>query len=244
MERRISIREKGYYEEDYQMRMLRINPTEYLLRVMGRGIDDSSCYEYEVSGKVSMSAMFERGNMRGRDVELLMDSIREAIRETERHLLNIHCLLLQPEYIFYEEKKFYFCYFPPSKENIWEGIHRLTEYLVKHIDYDDPAGVEGVFFLHKKTMEENYSLEKISREYKTLLSGRLREQKEAMVAGTEEKEKETETVCWEKWEEEGEMEPTLIREAKQFWEPVKNLLKRRKKKKWGDWEGFSREEIR
>ncbi|MSR92824.1 hypothetical protein FYJ34_00665 [Clostridiaceae bacterium 68-1-5] len=119
MERRISIREKGYYEEDYQMRMLRINSTEYLLRVMGRGIDDSSCYEYEVSGKVSMSAMFERGNMRGRDVELLMDSIREAIRETERHLLNIHCLLLQPEYIFYEEKKFYFCYFPPSKENIW-----------------------------------------------------------------------------------------------------------------------------
>ncbi|WP_235899155.1 hypothetical protein [Suipraeoptans intestinalis] len=63
-----------------------------------------------------------------------------------------------------------------------------------------------------------------------------------MVAGTE--EKETETVCWEKWEEEGEMEPILIREAKQFWEPVKNLLKRRKKKKWGDWEGFSREEIR
>lgn len=240
MERRISIREKGYYEEDYQMRMLRINPTEYLLRVMGRGIDDSSCYEYEVSGKVSMNAMFERGNMRAKDVELLLDGIRGAIRETERHLLNIHCLLLQPEYIFYEENRFYFCYFPLSKENIWESIHRLTEYLVKHIDYGDREGVEGVFLLHKKTMEENYSLEKISREYKDLLSGGVREKKkEGEAAGKE----ETKSPCWEDWEEEEERDPILIREAKQFWEPVKNLLKRRKKKKWGDWEGFSGEEM-
>lgn len=250
MERRISIREKGYYEEDYQMRMLRTNAMEYLLQVMGRGIDDSSCYEYEVSGKLSMSAMFERGTMTAKDVEVLLLSIRGAIRETENHLLNVHCILLQPEYIFYEEERFYFCYFPPSRGNIWEGIHQLTEYLVKHIDYSDHAGVEGVFLLHKKTMEENYSLEKISREYKELLEkGEGREK-----AGEKVRERdrdsgderlsllfgESDEYAREIPEEEG-MESILIKESKNFWEPVKDLLNRRKRKKWGDWEGFLKE---
>ena len=39
MERKITIEEKERYQEDYQMRMLKVNRPEGLLRVRGRGVD-------------------------------------------------------------------------------------------------------------------------------------------------------------------------------------------------------------
>lgn len=66
MERKITIEERGFYEEDYQMRMLKVNAPDGFLPVRGRGVDDCSYYEYDVSGKVSMKAMYERGKIGGR----------------------------------------------------------------------------------------------------------------------------------------------------------------------------------
>ena len=63
MERKITIEEKERYQEDYQMRMLKVNRPEGLLRVRGRGVDGRSFYEYDVSGKVSMKALYERGKI-------------------------------------------------------------------------------------------------------------------------------------------------------------------------------------
>lgn len=37
----------------------------------------------------------------------------------------------------------------------------MTEYFVKHADYQDEESVQTIFFLHRETMEENYSLDKI-----------------------------------------------------------------------------------
>ena len=39
--------------------MLKVNTPDGFLPVRGRGVDDCSYYEYDVSGKVSMKAMYE-----------------------------------------------------------------------------------------------------------------------------------------------------------------------------------------
>lgn len=57
MERKITIEEHVLYKEDYQMKMLKANSPEGFLHVGGRGVNGSSYYDYDVSGKVSMQAM-------------------------------------------------------------------------------------------------------------------------------------------------------------------------------------------
>ena len=57
MERKITIEEEAIYAEDYQNRMLEENEIPELLKMNGRGMDDKSCYDYDVSGKVSMKAL-------------------------------------------------------------------------------------------------------------------------------------------------------------------------------------------
>ena len=54
MERRITVEEASIYEEDYQMRMLEANDIEGILKVRGRGMNGNSCYDYDVSGKISI----------------------------------------------------------------------------------------------------------------------------------------------------------------------------------------------
>ena len=106
MERKITIEEEGIYLEDYQMRMLKANEIEGLLPIRGRGIDGASFYDYHVTGKVSIQAMYERAKISGDDLKLFLKRLLSVIRETEKYLLNIHCLLLKPEYIFYGEEQF------------------------------------------------------------------------------------------------------------------------------------------
>lgn len=266
MERKITIEEAAVYHEDYQMRMLQVNEIEGILPVKGRGIDGASFYDYNVSGKISMQAMYERTKISGEDLKLFLRQLLAVIRETENYLLNIHCILLEPEFIFYEAGRFYFCYYPQAKQELWTEIHKLTEYFVKQADYEDKESVRIVFILHKETMAENYSLEKIVKECikeeKKTDSGEerggIRVQKlydededgdgnrEYEFEGRNQKnhgmnaaEYDSEQHEWIKKQHYGNL---IMEETENMWTPVKRFLNRRKKPKWGDWDGLYIEE--
>ena len=128
-------------------------------------MDDKSCYDYDVSGKVSMKALYEKHTMSGEEIKILLKSILRVVKEVERYLLNVNCILMDPEYIFYtRSKSIIFVIIHRKKKSLWEGFHHLSEYLVKCADYQDKECVQIVFLLHKETMKENYSLEQIIKE--------------------------------------------------------------------------------
>ena len=83
MERKITIEESVPYTEDYQNKMLEENQVEGLLEMHGRGMDDKSCYDYDVSGKVSMKALYEKHTMSGEEIKILLKSILRC-RERSR----------------------------------------------------------------------------------------------------------------------------------------------------------------
>ncbi|MGN1165770.1 MAG: DUF6382 domain-containing protein [Lachnospiraceae bacterium] len=236
MERKITIEESQVYREDYQMKMLYMNEINGILPVKGRGLDEKSFYDYNVSGKVSMKAMYERNKISGEDLKIFLHQFLAVVQEVEKYLLNIHCILLEPEYIFYEEKKFYFCYYPLEKQDIWEQFHKLTEYFVKKTDYEDKESVRITFVLHKETLEENYSLEKVIREC-------VREKEEEPFVsknpGIWSGEYDTSQYDWIHAQNQGNL---IMEETDNMWTPVKKFLNRHKKPKWGDWDGLYIEE--
>ena len=264
MERKITIEETAVYHEDYQMRMLQVNEIEGILPVKGRGIDGASFYDYNVSGKVSMQAMYERTKISGEDLRLFLRQLLAVIREIENYLLNIHCILLEPEFIFYEDNRFYFCYYPQAKQELWSEIHKLTEYFVKQADYEDKESVRIVFILHKETMVENYSLEKIVKECmeekKEADQGEKRSSIRVQKLYDEEEDRDEENG-WEgrnhashgvnavkydsaqhEWIKKQQHGNLIMEETENMWTPVKRFLNRRKKPKWGDWDGLYIEE--
>mgnify|MGYP004468607481 FL=1 len=259
MERKITIEEHVLYKEDYQMKMLKANSLERFLKVGGRGMNGSSYYDYDVSGKLSLKAMYARAKLQTEDIRLLLAQLGNAIRETEKYLLDKDCILLEPEYIFFEEGSFYFCYYPPAQQDIWEAFHVLTEYLVKVADYQDQECVRLVFLLHKETMEENYSLEKLieacqeeaEEEDKGNPKNRQKNMFPDMPADKQEdlfddKKEESTGFRYDTkehdWISEQEMGSSIMRETDNLWSPVRRFLNKHKKAKWGEWDGLHIEE--
>ncbi len=233
MERKITIEEEDIYQEDYQMRMLCENRIEGLLAVRGRGADGKSYYDYDVSGKISMKAMYEKSELNGEDICSFLERLLLVIEETRKHLLDIHRIIVNPEYIYYEAGKYYFCYYPPGRDNLWTSFHTLTEYFVKRADYKDPDCVQMIFLLHKETMEENYSLEKLAKQ---CLRQKKGNEEENMPCLSEYDREEHD------WIAEQEMGGCIMEETENLWTPVKRFLRRHKRPKWGDWDGLYIEE--
>ena len=108
MERKITIEESVPYTEDYQNKMLEENQVEGLLEMHGRGMDDKSCYDYDVSGKVSMKALYEKHTMSGEEIKILLKSILRVVKEVERYLLNVNCILMDSGVYFLHRRKVLF----------------------------------------------------------------------------------------------------------------------------------------
>ncbi len=198
------------YKEDYQIPMIRENKIEGLLKVAGRGYDNRSQYMYDISGYQTMQQRFEHSKLDGIQLKIFLTQLAQMLDLLGKYMLNVNCILLDPNHIYYKNSRYHFCYFPPKKELIMEGFHALTEYFVKTIDYSDTNSVIMACGLHKETMEEGYSLEKLL---------------EKNVVAKEE-------TLWE--EEEGdEWEPP--KEA-----PWKRFLGKRRKEKWGSWDNLLR----
>lgn len=241
MERKITIEESVLYKEDYQIQMLLRNQIDGFLPMKGRGMDKSSCFDYDVSGKVSVKAIYERSKINSKDIKIFLKQLRNVLREVENHLLNKHCVLLKPEYIFYEEERYYFCYFPLSETDFWEEFHVLTEFFVKRADYEDKECVRIVFLLHKETMEENYSLEKIIE--KCLDSENIQIEN---VADNRVEEESVPEIFYDTADHDWIIKQTtgssILRETDNMWTPVKRFLTKQKKSKWGNWDELYVEE--
>lgn len=243
MERKITIEEDIFYKEDYQIRMLKANNLNGILKMGGRGVNEKSYYDYDVSGKISMQAMFERSKINVKDIKMFLRDFRSVVKEAETFLLNIHCILLKPEYIFYEDGRYFFCYYPLAKQELWEEFHILTEYFVKQADYQDQECIRMVFLLHKKTMDENYSFEKLAAECLQNLQKdeHITENYENRVSDKGEEELEDD-LRGRDWITEQEIGSGMMRESDTVWTPVKRILNKRRKSKWGDWDGLHIEE--
>lgn len=233
------------YEEDYQIRMLKENQIEGLLPVIGRGVDQFGVYEYDISGKSSMKSLYGYNKITCMDMKKFLLRLSEVITHTTEYLLDVNHLLLEPEYIFCEEGRYYFCYYPKGNNNIWSAFHVLTEYFVRQTDYQDDESVMLAFMLHKETMEENYSLKKMIDAVQKQENGNKKEKAAgSMVPQKEEAWKSDEKPLEEEYNfiMGQEKQEGILRETNQLWKPIRQLFQKYKKPKWGDWDGLYIEE--
>ena len=130
------------YEDNYQMRMLRVNEIPGLAAVKGSGLNGSSRYTYRISNGISIGRKYETGEMKKEDIRSLLEALLKTAEALAAYMLSPDGLILTPEMI----------YTP------------LTEYFVGRLDYHDTEGIFLVYKLHKETMKDSYELRQILAE--------------------------------------------------------------------------------
>ncbi len=152
-------------KEDYQSVMLKENHIPGILKTDVRYIDNQIHYYYNISGKRSLMSAYEKTNLEYKDMKNLVVELMEAIRNLQKYMLDGNSILLEPEYIFCDREHYFFCYYPTHKNHAQEEFHQLTEFFVREVNYNDEQGVYFAYTFHKATMEENYSIEEIMKNF-------------------------------------------------------------------------------
>lgn len=236
----------GRYEEDYQMPMLRRNPIPGILEVDGCELEGKSRYTYEISGLLSMKSLYEKSSIKKEEIQEVVSQLLKITGELQKYMLNPDCLVLEPEYIFYKEKQWFFCYLPGRNSDLSNSFHKLTEYFVKALDYEDTEGIFLAYELHKATFQEHYDLEQIMREYeareeernKTMDEWKGRHEDYGNIFSLTEEEEEYEEQSDDPAYEEYKISKRAdtICEENSWWKPWKKAERRVRKKRWGNWD--------
>ena len=95
------------YEEDYQIPMLQKNPIVGILPVKGAALNGRSKYTYQTKGFQTMAVIYEKKPIQQQEIQLLVMELLQIIEKLENYMLNPNCLILDPEYIFLNEKLWY-----------------------------------------------------------------------------------------------------------------------------------------
>lgn len=208
-------------QEDYQIVMLRENDINGILKTDVRYMDNQSHYHYDISGKTSFKTLHEKINLSYDVMKRLVGDLLQTIQTLRKYMLDANCILLEPEFIFCDQDKFYFCYYPTCQVDAKEAFHQLTEFFVREVNYKDEEGVHFAYTMHKMTMEENYSIEEIMR---TLMP---QEQEET------EEEIEVAVLDYTERMENMGLEDNRVEEKNDMWEPVRKFLERAKRRRMG-----------
>ena len=254
------------YEEDYQIPMLQKNPITGILPVRGSAVDGKSRYTYHTRGFQQMSVIYNKKPIQQQEIQLLVLGLLQIIDKLENYMLNPNCLILNPAYIFLNENQWYFCYLPGWDGQLNQSFHQLTEYFVQTLDYGDTNGIVLAYELHKATLQENYDLREIMKQYEAheeerkrtmeewkeeqrqkrnrMLFGEQAEGVQMQVAEdygnvfrlTEEEERYGSEDRDDYYGESTDVQ--TIREEGGTWKPWRKAAKRLKRNRWGSWNDF------
>lgn len=237
---------EGTQEDDYQLPMLQRNQITGLLSVEECEMEGKHRYTYDIRGQTAMKTMYEKEPLRRDAILQFVTDLLELTDRLQKYMLETDCLLLDPEYIFCKEGKWYFCYLPTNQQAMKQSFHKLTEYFVKKLDYSDTEGIFLTYELHKATLHEHYDLTQIMQEY----AEHEKERNEEREAKSEEEENSGNLFSLVEEEDLYEAakplslyedfpasrKPDMVREEREsIWKTWKKSGKQIKKRRWGSW---------
>lgn len=148
---------------DYQIHMLTENQIEGLLTCSIKRVNGKGRYFYDITSRQSMENIFEKEHIHAEDIRTILRGLYTALTEAKKYLLDINKVVLEPQMIYMdiETKEPLFCYLPVYEGDILSSFGKLTEYIMRRLDQGDSSAVLLGYEIYRKSMEENYSLEKL-----------------------------------------------------------------------------------
>ena len=143
----------------FQIRMLLENKIEGLLSCEVHPFNGESHIYYDITGKQTISCIFEKRKMSAADVESILLGIKNTLFNMQNYLLDADHLLLLPEYIYMDlsTKQIFFCFYPFETGDQEEKFSRLAEYLLEKIDHEEQQAVFAAYQFYRLIREKNSS---------------------------------------------------------------------------------------
>ncbi len=142
----------------YQMKMVTENKISHLLPVSIHPFNGENQFYYDISGKQTLACIFERREIEAGQLVQILSGLSKALAELENYLLDENYLCLEPEHMYMNvnTEQLYLCFYPFEETDFCQGVQKLSEYLLNHINHQDEQTVNVGYQLYRLTREDNF----------------------------------------------------------------------------------------
>ncbi len=186
-------------------------------------------YWYDISGKQALDSYVKMNSLEYSVFEILILRICEQLELLEWNLLNTNGLIVDPEFIFLNNKgeEISFVFYPHPGRDVLKELQKLLEYLLGKLNHTDRELVQGAYELYELLLSESCQVQDIKH---VILKRRIGQKKEKeaeqlRVAETEDLSDQMHTIEEEKISFNVQMKEKLVAFCKQ----VKEILTQRPK---------------
>lgn len=149
----------------YGMRMLCDNPIKGLLPVSLHTFNGEKELYYDISSKQPMRLLYEKKELDREDLKRLLTGIQTAIDSLEEYLLDMECLIIDPEYIYINGTDYsvFLLYYPFTEENFEHAVYEFADYILERVCHEDEQAVIYAYGFYRAVKEEQGDLKEALR---------------------------------------------------------------------------------
>lgn len=145
----------------YPIRMVLGNAIPGLLPCRLQKADGKILFYYEITARQRISEAYQ--DLTCPQLKKIYLGLLKIFEQMDAFLLDAGQLLLEPEYIYLDkaDDTLYLCYLPRDGVSVREQLLRFTEYLLPHVEHQDPRGVMLAYGLYRLLMEDNFQMDAV-----------------------------------------------------------------------------------
>ena len=135
--------------KDYRVNMLTENSINMFAPCSSEHVNGVELLYYNITGKTQLSSYLNTYRADAAFFEMLFSGIADALESVQEFLLDPDGILLDPEYIFLNDGKMYFIYYPFFDGEFSANCKSLSEKLLGSIKQDDIRAVKNGYGFYK-----------------------------------------------------------------------------------------------
>lgn len=146
--------------ELYGLKMICDNQMKGLLPVTLHTFNGEKELYYDISSKQSMRILYEKRELNREDLQKLFTGMQTAIDSMEEYLLDMECLIIDPDYIYINgaDDTIFLLYYPFVEENFESAVYEFADYILERVCNEDEQAVIYAYGFYRYVKEEQGDL--------------------------------------------------------------------------------------
>ena len=151
-------------EQEIGIKMLMNNQIPGIVPISCQYVDEILRVYYETADLISLDEWYHAKNLPVKTAIGILQAIIKAIQAGEPYLMGRENFVISECYIFLSRngRQAWICYVPDAKQDIYEGLKRVMEFMLKHLEHGERSDTAFFYGIYDMLSEKNHTLEELA----------------------------------------------------------------------------------
>lgn len=151
-------------EHEIGIKMLMNNQIEGIIPVSCQHVDEELRLYYETAGMQTLEQWYHSKKISVKAANHILQSIIRIIHSAEPYFMEKENLVLTEGNVFLSKEggQLWICYVPTEQRDVYDGLKRLTEFLLQHLEHSNRSETAYFYALYEMITEHSVTLDELA----------------------------------------------------------------------------------